>query len=589
MLCCVLVRSSDAGPLCGDLDAVTSYRQSLEVIRKWLLTDEVEETVYRTENEIAAAKNKTKAVEQGRSLFDALVQGLAYAKQFGDAEAVLCFVMKKRPALINAHFFIAPLRRLSFDATTDQSVRFLKIYECAMASAESTPGSNAMKFDGPLAFNVMHAYAQVKDFSGIARTIDRCQRYNTPPSQSRHSTSKNSTTARVPARVPARVTDGVGALFSRLLAVCSKAKKPANWSDLASKIYAMAKQSAAAEESDVSIVTVNTYLHFLVQTSQVGEAERLFRSELKRADTITYTTMINGYAANRMTGPAFDVYRKMIASGLEPNEFTYNALLKACASIGAVGPARQLLQSISDRGIKLAPSVRNAFFSVLVHRGDLHAAEQYALNEMECSKVIGLVDSELKRGVKSGAAGMFTAAEIESCVVSILALLNACKKQLQRKSRPSPNGGGGGDTRTSSVVDASAAVECAERQIERVSFLASTCDVLLSDRNLNSRSAHLFLKRSRRDLEKDALALLRSIFIAAGKPVPEKINQIKSNQIKRNRRTIQRRLRRLRSRQRRRDTIQTAGQATAKQTHPLKAHSNQIKSNQIKSNQMTAL
>ncbi len=83
-------------------------------------------------------------------LYQVLVQSLAFAKQFDEAEAVLRFVMQKRPSLVDSHFFITPITQMTNDRTSDQSerqARFLEIYERAMTAAEQSQGSNGMKFD----------------------------------------------------------------------------------------------------------------------------------------------------------------------------------------------------------------------------------------------------------------------------------------------------------------------------------------------------------------------------------------------------------------------------------------------------------
>ncbi len=125
---------------------VDEYRKSLGIIKDWILTAEIEETVYREATAAVAAAvaapAKIKQIDASPNvnpLFDALVQGLAFAKQFDDAEAALRFVMEKRPALISAHFVITPLTQMTNDTTTDQTERqkrFLRNYERAMTASE---------------------------------------------------------------------------------------------------------------------------------------------------------------------------------------------------------------------------------------------------------------------------------------------------------------------------------------------------------------------------------------------------------------------------------------------------------------------
>ncbi len=145
---------------------------------------------------------------------------------------------------------------------------------------------------------------------GIARTIDRCERYNISVYRSSHHSKQNH-------GATAEGGDENVDFFAYLLSVCAdEAAMP----DLGQKIYAMAKKTAGAGAESLPRSTVTAYIHFLMQSEQIVEAERLFRSELKRANEVTFTAMINGYAVNRMIEPAFALYDEMIVSGLKPNE-----------------------------------------------------------------------------------------------------------------------------------------------------------------------------------------------------------------------------------------------------------------------------
>ncbi len=72
------------------LSAVIEYRKLLSVMQKWLLTPEVEETVYRTS--ITADAERTKGFANVHPLHDSLAQSLAFANLLAESEAVLRFV-----------------------------------------------------------------------------------------------------------------------------------------------------------------------------------------------------------------------------------------------------------------------------------------------------------------------------------------------------------------------------------------------------------------------------------------------------------------------------------------------------------------
>ncbi len=205
----------------------------------------------------------------------------------------------------------------------------------------------------------------------------------------------------------------------------------------------------------------------------------MFRSELSRADTGLYNAMINGYAVNRMIEPAFALYQEMISSttGIEPTERTYTALLTACSHTGAVDRARQLLKAMSDRSVVMTQAHQCAFLDVLGRNGQWEEAEKYFLHEMECSKVIRSVYSQLDGGGKSGGAELFTSAEIESCVVPIMTLLSAYRNRVTGTGTGSGSsvstGGTKGDATASLIADT---IRRAERLFDCLCSLAPIYD-----------------------------------------------------------------------------------------------------------------
>ncbi len=197
------------------------------------------------------AKTKGMGLKNPYSLYDGLICALANVQLFAEAETILCFVLEKRPELINSHFFIAPLTQMAFDTANDQSDRqrrFVQIFERAMASAETNPGSNLVMFDARLAQPVLYAYARLKDISGITKTMDRCQRHDIVLYRSVHRSTH---------------TDGHSDYFAKLLSVCTENSTPSN---LGRRIYGLARRSAGAK--GLPLTTVCAYVQFLMQSNR---------------------------------------------------------------------------------------------------------------------------------------------------------------------------------------------------------------------------------------------------------------------------------------------------------------------------------
>ncbi|KAL5791539.1 hypothetical protein ACOSP7_000133 [Xanthoceras sorbifolium] len=70
----------------------------------------------------------------------------------------------------------------------------------------------------------------------------------------------------------------------------------------------------------------------LVKFSQIGYAHLVF-NQMVEPSTFAFNTMIRGYAERGLNHEAIQLYIQMRCAGLEPDNFTYPFLLKACSDI----------------------------------------------------------------------------------------------------------------------------------------------------------------------------------------------------------------------------------------------------------------
>ena len=76
----------------------------------------------------------------------------------------------------------------------------------------------------------------------------------------------------------------------------------------------------------------------------------------------TYTTVMQGYAADGDTGKAFEYFTKIKEKGLKLDVFTYEALLKACCKSGRMQSALAVTREMSAQKIP-----RNTFvYNILI-------------------------------------------------------------------------------------------------------------------------------------------------------------------------------------------------------------------------------
>eukprot|EP00429_Kryptoperidinium_foliaceum_P016908 CAMPEP_0176036924 /NCGR_PEP_ID=MMETSP0120_2-20121206/18289_1 /TAXON_ID=160619 /ORGANISM="Kryptoperidinium foliaceum, Strain CCMP 1326" /LENGTH=894 /DNA_ID=CAMNT_0017370311 /DNA_START=132 /DNA_END=2816 /DNA_ORIENTATION=+ len=131
-----------------------------------------------------------------------------------------------------------------------------------------------------------------------------------------------------------------------------------------------------AREVSPNSVTLGCVIDALVEGRRVDEALALFQEWKGRVkcDTITYSTLIKGFAAINDADRAMALFGDMKALGVQLNHVVYTAVITACSRSGQMKRADAVLADMVADGIK-----PNAItYSVLIRgycvRGDLKAA-----------------------------------------------------------------------------------------------------------------------------------------------------------------------------------------------------------------------
>ncbi|XP_073098626.1 uncharacterized protein [Elaeis guineensis] len=88
----------------------------------------------------------------------------------------------------------------------------------------------------------------------------------------------------------------------------------------------------------------------------------------------TYTTVMQGYAADGDTGKAFEYFTKIKEKGLKLDVFTYEALLKACCKSGRMQSALAVTREMSAQKIPRNTFVYNILIDGWARRGDVWEA-----------------------------------------------------------------------------------------------------------------------------------------------------------------------------------------------------------------------
>ena len=104
--------------------------------------------------------------------------------------------------------------------------------------------------------------------------------------------------------------------------------------------------------------------------------------ELPMRDTVTWNTLIAGYANQEQCHEALECFGRMQSEGLLPDVVTYLSILKACGSSGAIDQGKKIHDVIVSKGLlKQDIVLGNALVDMYVKCGMLAKAQQ-VLNEI---------------------------------------------------------------------------------------------------------------------------------------------------------------------------------------------------------------
>ncbi|PWA41186.1 Pentatricopeptide repeat-containing protein [Artemisia annua] len=83
-------------------------------------------------------------------------------------------------------------------------------------------------------------------------------------------------------------------------------------------------------ESDLSVQ--NSLVSLYAKCGSVDDAYKVFHS-IDTLNTVSYNSMINGFAQNGYGKEALELFTKMEGSGVDPNDITFLGVLSACTHV----------------------------------------------------------------------------------------------------------------------------------------------------------------------------------------------------------------------------------------------------------------
>ncbi|XP_024532206.1 pentatricopeptide repeat-containing protein At3g24000, mitochondrial [Selaginella moellendorffii] len=151
--------------------------------------------------------------------------------------------------------------------------------------------------------------------------------------------------------------------LSSVLAACTKLL------DVEEGRMVQRKAEELGFEKDVVVAT--SLIHLFAKCGCLEEAESVFRSMGAMRDIISVTAMIGAYVRHGKNDLALDTYWKMRSQGLEPDAFTYAAILGACSSPDFLLDGKHIHKHILESKHFGNISVRNALITMYAKCGSL--------------------------------------------------------------------------------------------------------------------------------------------------------------------------------------------------------------------------
>ncbi|KAJ7518207.1 hypothetical protein O6H91_21G059000 [Diphasiastrum complanatum] len=181
---------------------------------------------------------------------------------------------------------------------------------------------------------------------------------------------------------------------------------------------------------ELDVIVGNSLIDMYAKCKHIEQARQVFNNMHER-NVVSWNAMIAGYAQQGLGKEALALYDQMKQQGLQPDNFTYVVLLKACASIPALEEGKQLHLDIIDSGFELDEIVGNTLVDMYAKSGCIEDARQ-VFNSMHQRNVVSwtaMIVGYAQHGRVKEALGLYEQMKqegVEPNSVTYIVLLKAC-------------------------------------------------------------------------------------------------------------------------------------------------------------------
>ncbi|KAF5445785.1 hypothetical protein F2P56_034809 [Juglans regia] len=128
----------------------------------------------------------------------------------------------------------------------------------------------------------------------------------------------------------------------------------------------------------ISFITVsNALVSLYSKCGSIRDSHRMF-NDMKIRDEVSWTALVSGLAQFGEAKETIDLFERMLAQGLEPDEVTFIGVLSACSRAGLVEKGHRYFESmINEHGITPLPDHYACMIDLLSRAGRLEEAKDF--------------------------------------------------------------------------------------------------------------------------------------------------------------------------------------------------------------------
>ncbi|KAL5999019.1 hypothetical protein ACLOJK_009969 [Asimina triloba] len=144
---------------------------------------------------------------------------------------------------------------------------------------------------------------------------------------------------------------------------------------LGQQLHSHAIRAGLISDASVGCSLVNMYVKCAVDGS-VDASRRVFDQMLMH-DVMSWTAIITGYVqSGGRDKEAIELFCTMKQEGVQPNQFTFSSVLKACANLSDADLGEQVYAQVVKSGLASVNCVGNSFVAMYTHSGRMEDARK---------------------------------------------------------------------------------------------------------------------------------------------------------------------------------------------------------------------